>query len=358
MKSLTIKTFEKVDERSVRKAVVDLQDYERAFHDTRLPGKEIADRYLASIIEAAAKNSGVILVGRSDSEFVGFVACWVIQEDNVAETKDSRKYGYISDVYVVPEKRGYNIASELIAAAEQHLSRQGITRLRIGALAANISAQSAYKKSGFVPYEVIFEKPIGIQDENEILWRNTERYKAAPDQLLCEMVHDDGKKIEIWSAQESPEEAKRFSDLALRSKIALGYKREALEASPFVAGVNGVKIEYLKHPREQYFVAKIEGTTVGFASIGPSTVPNEKGLVLHYLFVDDGFQGYGVGTVLWNHITATVRNIGWKSFMLEAEPKTESFFLNKRCKPVRGSKRLAPLQDWPDRTIQCLRRSL
>ena len=44
------------------KAVTDEQDYERALHDTRKPGVEIAESYLAHIKAKVPQNQGACLL--------------------------------------------------------------------------------------------------------------------------------------------------------------------------------------------------------------------------------------------------------------------------------------------------------
>jgi ribosomal protein S18 acetylase RimI-like enzyme len=101
---------------------------------------------------------GALLVAEIDSSFVGFVAGWIEHSDAVMETWDSNGFGYISDVYVLPEFRGQRIAIRLLSAIEERLCGAGITRIRICALAANASASASYERAGFEPYEIIYEK--------------------------------------------------------------------------------------------------------------------------------------------------------------------------------------------------------
>jgi hypothetical protein len=48
----------------------------------------------------------------------------------------------------------------LLDALSKHLGGAGVTRIRIGSLAANQPAQASHERAGFVPYEVIYEKII------------------------------------------------------------------------------------------------------------------------------------------------------------------------------------------------------
>lgn len=54
---------------------------------------------------------------------------------DLAETADSNRSGYISDICVLPAYRGRGIVGHLLRAAEQRLARPGINRLRITSLA-------------------------------------------------------------------------------------------------------------------------------------------------------------------------------------------------------------------------------
>lgn len=160
---LTIRTATQADRPQLRHAVVELQEYERRQHPTRLPGEQIADAYL-DWIERETAAMGALLVGEIDGNFAGFVAGWVDQAANIAETADSNRFGLISDICVMPEFRGRRVAARLIHAMEQRLFRAGVTRLRVTALASNRSARLSYEHAGFAAYEVVYEKQIGVRD--------------------------------------------------------------------------------------------------------------------------------------------------------------------------------------------------
>jgi ribosomal protein S18 acetylase RimI-like enzyme len=153
------------DRPALRRAIVELQEYERRHHDTRLPGEVIADSYL-DWMQLRSEFSGVILVAESAAgEFAGFVAGWVEEETNVAETPDSNRYGLVSDICVMPEYRGHRLATRLLLEMEQYLRLAGVARLRVRALAANVSAQLSYEHAGFAPYEILHEKLIGANGD-------------------------------------------------------------------------------------------------------------------------------------------------------------------------------------------------
>jgi phosphinothricin acetyltransferase len=122
----------------------------------------MADAYLEWMLKKAAVQ-GAVLVAEIDGAFAGFVAGWVEDEEHIAETPDSRRFGLVSDICVLPAYRGRRLASRLLVAIERHLAGEGITRVRLGVLAANVAARASYERSGFTTYEIIYEKTIASE---------------------------------------------------------------------------------------------------------------------------------------------------------------------------------------------------
>jgi ribosomal protein S18 acetylase RimI-like enzyme len=94
---------------------------------------------------------------RGGGKFAGFIAGWIVEEDNIAAAADSPRVGYVSDICAMPPYRGRQIAVELRSAIERHLVGTGIRRVRRASLAANGSAQGAYRRAGFEPYDRLRE---------------------------------------------------------------------------------------------------------------------------------------------------------------------------------------------------------
>ena len=164
--AVTIRPAIPADRPHLRQAIVELQDYERVLHMTRLPGEAVADAYLDWLQRQADTAAGTVLVAESESAFVGFVVGWIEVSEIITETPDSNRFGYISDICVMPAFRGQRIAAQLLRAIEQHLRRAGVVRLRINALAANTSARLCYERAGFAPYEVHHEKFVVVETEH------------------------------------------------------------------------------------------------------------------------------------------------------------------------------------------------
>lgn len=158
MPSTVVRPYRDADRAAVIEALVGLQDHEGALHDTRLPGRQVAVPYFEQLLGIVAAQSGAIFVAEVARRFAGCVACYVIEDDAIVETADSNRHGYVSDIFVVPERRGGGVAQALLAATERHLAASGIARLRIGVLVTNRMACRAYERFGFEPYEAIYEK--------------------------------------------------------------------------------------------------------------------------------------------------------------------------------------------------------
>ena len=151
------------DRAALRAAVVELHEEERRLHDSRLPGEETADAYLVWMLAEAARD-GAVFVAEAAGVFAGFAAGWIVQENVIEETPDSNRFGYVSDVCVLPAFRGRRIAARLLEALEARLSLTGIKRIRLYALAANKAARTSYERSGYAPYEIVYEKAAGAPD--------------------------------------------------------------------------------------------------------------------------------------------------------------------------------------------------
>jgi ribosomal protein S18 acetylase RimI-like enzyme len=156
--NIVLRDFTSEDRPFLLDAIAALNDHERELHDTLLPGVEIAEAYFAKIHGKIATDHGCIVVAFNGEQRVGYMACRIEDDDAPCETADSNRFGYISDVFVVADMRGQNIAALLVAEAERRVRPHGVTRLRLGSLAANAQAIRAYRKAGFGDYEVVLEK--------------------------------------------------------------------------------------------------------------------------------------------------------------------------------------------------------
>jgi ribosomal protein S18 acetylase RimI-like enzyme len=137
-------------------ALVELQKHESSLSDTR----KIASREMcANYFKEMAK--GKILLATLQNAFAGFIAYNFQHHEVIYETEDSNNYALISEVYVDETYRRLGVAHLLIESVFNDLKQQGYKgRVRICSLSNNDMAVNAYKKYGFMPYEITFEKKI------------------------------------------------------------------------------------------------------------------------------------------------------------------------------------------------------
>jgi len=155
-----IRPYRAEDHPAILHGMHDLQDHERALHPSRRPATAVAEAYLTRLLQRVAERLGALFVAESAGAAIGFIACYVKDTESLIETAAFSRYGYVSDFHVAAEWRGRGVAQRLLAAAEDHLARHEVARLRIGVLAANSAAQRAYTRYGVAPYENGLEKPI------------------------------------------------------------------------------------------------------------------------------------------------------------------------------------------------------
>lgn len=160
MTPVEIRPCDSRDRAALLRMIAALQDYEVPLHDSRLPSATTSEPYLRWLKERLREQSGAMFIAEAAGVPIGYVACFVEEDDSAQETPDSNRYGLVNDIYVDPEFRAQGLAQRLLAAAEAHLRPTGVTRLRINVLANNARAWQAYERYGFAPYEVMYEKRI------------------------------------------------------------------------------------------------------------------------------------------------------------------------------------------------------
>src|ERR1700741_532701 len=98
MADFVIRPYRETARAAVIAAEIDLQEYERTLHDTRLPGAAVMAAYLDRLQQEVAAQSGTILIAEEGGRLLGLVACVVVRDDLVQETPDSNVHGYITDI--------------------------------------------------------------------------------------------------------------------------------------------------------------------------------------------------------------------------------------------------------------------
>jgi ribosomal protein S18 acetylase RimI-like enzyme len=158
-----IRPYTPADYDWVLQCEVELQEHERALHDTRVAGLPHTRDYLEMLWDDLAEGHGAMLIAENaQGERLGLVAGHIVDQPWPMETRDSTRYGYVSDIFVKPEARGNGLAQLLLDAIAAHLRTADptLTRLRVNVLAVNAIARRSYEKAGFTPYEIMYERLI------------------------------------------------------------------------------------------------------------------------------------------------------------------------------------------------------
>ena len=130
---VVIRDATSADHAQLRAAWVELQEYERGLHATRLPGEAVVDVYLEWMMKQASRQ-GAVLVALWEGDFAGFAAGWIEEEESLAESADSNRFGLISDISVLPRSA--------VAASPRNCSRPCRSGSRAKACHASASAPS------------------------------------------------------------------------------------------------------------------------------------------------------------------------------------------------------------------------
>ena len=137
----------------LRACVVELQDFERNFEPALPEGHQMADAYLAFLIDRCERCSGKVFVAEVDDSVVGFISVLakVLPEE---PDEDQAEYAYIADLVVLPLYRQQGLGRTLLQHAEAFARGRGAKILRVGVLAGNRLAWDLYHRVGFADYHV------------------------------------------------------------------------------------------------------------------------------------------------------------------------------------------------------------
>ncbi|MCS6860761.1 MAG: GNAT family N-acetyltransferase, partial [Abditibacteriales bacterium] len=96
-----------------------------------------------------------VFVLEQGGRIVGFL--WVVAYEN---GWTGERYGYVNNVYVIPEARGQGLGRLMMEFTEQHFRQRGITRIRLTVTASNEAAVNLYKSQGYITARYEMEKNI------------------------------------------------------------------------------------------------------------------------------------------------------------------------------------------------------
>jgi ribosomal protein S18 acetylase RimI-like enzyme len=85
---------------------------------------------------------------------VGYVMC---QRQTKTALQTRHRWGYISDLYVVPRHRQRGIGRDLLRACLDYLQSTGVFHARLGVWSPNSRAIRLYRQLGFKEYMLMME---------------------------------------------------------------------------------------------------------------------------------------------------------------------------------------------------------
>jgi GNAT superfamily N-acetyltransferase len=155
-----IRPYRDADLPNLRQMVHGLQEAECGMDPSRARWADGGAAYADWIFEEVAANTGAIFMAvAADGSAIGMVSCWRAEDlTDITVEPESRVHLYVSDIFVIEDFRGQNVAGALLNACEQHGRRLGLAQMTIGLLAVNHAARRAYEKSGFSDYELLLRK--------------------------------------------------------------------------------------------------------------------------------------------------------------------------------------------------------
>ena len=126
--------------------------------DQRRHGSHLlAEANRTRVREAMLKHvvTDTALVARRDGDVVGFVTFG--QEAESFQQDVTR--GIVHNIYVRTGHRGEGVGGALLSTAEEVLLERGVDTLALQAMAPNDAARAFYRRHGYEPHRVEFEKP-------------------------------------------------------------------------------------------------------------------------------------------------------------------------------------------------------
>lgn len=144
----------------VRRCFIDLQDHEHERFAGSKTGPELVDEYVPFMLARCAQPDSTMFVAEIDGEVVGFATAI---RNARTEPDDSDVFHFeLAELSVLTCHRSRGIGSALIAAVEAYAADHGASSLRIRVDCDNPGAQRFYRRHGFEPAVITFDKaPIG-----------------------------------------------------------------------------------------------------------------------------------------------------------------------------------------------------
>lgn len=117
--------------------------------------------YMRGLREACEAGEDGMFIWRIEEEVVGW--SWLRVYEN--EFFEEGIYGEINEIYVAAKRRGKGIGKAMMTHAYNWFRERRVRVIRVEALASNETAVRFYKKFGFEPNYIIFQKFLSEEEE-------------------------------------------------------------------------------------------------------------------------------------------------------------------------------------------------
>ncbi|MGC8668210.1 MAG: GNAT family N-acetyltransferase [Chthonomonadales bacterium] len=112
-------------------------------------------------LEAMASRQALVLVAEAEGAVVGYALGWL---QNRRPIYPAGRYGFISDLFVLPQWRRRGIGRGLVAAILEWFAARDATDVELFVAHANPDARAFWAAMGFEPFLDLVRKPLRHED--------------------------------------------------------------------------------------------------------------------------------------------------------------------------------------------------
>lgn len=118
--------------------------------------------YLKGYLKNLEIETGRIIVAEQDGRLVGAVVGWIKNVDHTTDLeRRSHRFGYVSDLYVMPECRKSGLGKRLMTVVEDWFAQVGCDYAKLDCMADNDNARRLYLQRGYTEKSVTMVKHLG-----------------------------------------------------------------------------------------------------------------------------------------------------------------------------------------------------
>ncbi len=156
---MIIREYKPEDREQIEKCIFELQEGEHRLNPEDQAGGEVSSAYYDYLVKWVSGNNGKIFVAETDGSVVGFVAIAINEDKDPSPCSLINKFGYVTDLVVLPGNREKGVGEVLMQAAEKYTKECGVDYISLHLSKGN-RAENFYKKLGYVEYTKNLKKKL------------------------------------------------------------------------------------------------------------------------------------------------------------------------------------------------------